>query len=322
LRPRIYGIQVATDHNNIIDNFIDCGDEGTAPTALIYFTGGFGMIHGNHFVTSLATDGIWCTGDRMIVTNNWWDRSVGSNALNGIRLVTSNYCVVANNFMRGGNGDGLSIENSDFNLIIGNMFWYNNPYGIDIDADSDSNRVFGNSLIANTTLQIRDLGTNTALPTVVLPFVEGGDAGGIQVAQFLHADASAKGWEIDLAAEWAIALGVMPPECQQSVRIKIYAVAIVAAGDANTMRISLLANAGLSGGAWADEAIIVNNKASNESAFAAGDILTWTFTATDDADIDDLLAGDEIEIKIKHAAANAGEIATDAVFRCATIEYV
>ena len=46
------------------------------------------------------------------------------------------------------------------------------------------------------------------------------------------------------------------------------------------------------------------------------------FTNTDDADMDAIRGGDDIDIKVLHEAAVAADIATDAAFRCAMIHYV
>ncbi|MBA7491646.1 hypothetical protein ES702_02194 [subsurface metagenome] len=326
LNPRIYGIYCATELNSFIDNTIRT-TEDTAPTALIYIINATScIVSRNHLISALATDGIYLVGNggtgTCIITDNIWRRELASPTLISIRLVDLSDSIIANNLMRGGNGgDHLDLANCDNNTIVCNHFVYaQGGYGIDIDANSDNNRVFLNTLRANSPGQIRDLGTNTALPTLVLQFIEGGDAGGPQHGQFIHADANPMGWEINLAAEWAIALGVMPPGCQQTVRIKVWAAA--SAATVNKMRVELIVTGAQGGEAWNAETVQVIDKPSNETNFAINDIITWTFDVNDDEDIDDLLAGDCLEIKVKHEDAGNGDIATDAVFRCVTFEYV
>lgn len=246
------------------------------------------------------------------------------NGNDGIHVTNNNISMICNNNcgMNGRDGLRLSLATTDA-IVDGNMLNdANGGYGINIAAATVLRTTIGtNNLHNNTTGCIQDLGTDTQLPTVVLPFVEGGDATGPIHAQFIHADGSPKGWEIDANNEWAIALGVMPQGCQQSLRIKVWAVSLAATAAGVNMRLELVANAGRSGEAFNAEAIAVANHDSVETNLAINDIVHWIFDATDDVDIDDLVAGDEVEIKVKHEAAD-GEAATDAVFRCATIEYV
>lgn len=153
-------------------------------------------------------------------------------------------------------------------------------------------------------------------------FQQGGNAAGIQTAQFIHADGSPKGWEIDLDAEWAIALGQLPLELQEVVRIKLWAVGLAAPGVGNKMRLEVLIDAGQSDEVFTAEVISVVDKPSNETNFAVNDVISWTLTSADDTDIGDLVGGDNTEVKAKHEAAGDGDIATDAVFRVVEIEYV
>ena len=52
------------------------------------------------------------------------------------------------------------------------------------------------------------------------------------------------------------------------------------------------------------------------------DVIYWTITASDDADIDDMIGADQIMIKVLHEAASGPSCQTDAVFTCVIIEYV
>lgn len=70
------------------------------------------------------------------------------------------------------------------------------------------------------------------------------------------------------------------------------------------------------------EAIAVTSKESNETNFTINDVISWTFTSADDADIDDLVAGDCIEVKMIYRAAGAPDSETDALLRCVEIRYV
>lgn len=163
-------------------------------------------------------------------------------------------------------------------------------------------------------------GPTIIVPTLVLPFIEGGNAAGIQVAQFIHADASPKGWEIDAANEWAITYGQLPRKVERILLIKVWAVGLAAPGANNQMLLDFLWYAGGSG-----ESIGLNgeeyvNEESDQTNFGVNDVISWTFMGT--WSIDQLRGGDNIGMKAKYNAASAPDIATDAVFRCVEIMYV
>ena len=168
-----------------------------------------------------------------------------------------------------------------------------------------------NQLIGNTTNAINDAGTNTNLATLTLPFVDG--------TQMLNA-AAPFGWEIDDATEYAMALGAFPLEVQQVVRWKIWATTVILEADA--MRLEIEGYGGASNEAYTTETVAVADHPSETTNFAANDVIYWLLDATDDADIDDMIGGDQIMIKILHEAAGGADCATDAIFTCVGIEYV
>ena len=157
-----------------------------------------------------------------------------------------------------------------------------------------------------------------------LPFqvTAGGAAAGVLPAQFIHADASAKGWEIDAANEWAIIYGYLPASVRTVLRIVVHGVGLAAPGAGNGMCIDFLMNAGTVDQAFDTENIVVANKVSNEVNFGVNDVVSWTFTSADDADIADLQGYDRFEIKIKYSAGAGTDVATDAVFTSVGIEYI
>lgn len=157
-----------------------------------------------------------------------------------------------------------------------------------------------------------------------LPFqiTAGGAAAGILPAQFIHADGSAKGWEIDAATEWAIVYGFLPANVRSVLRIKVYGVGLALPGAGNGMLIDFLMNAGTVDQAFATENIVVTAKRTNEVNFGVGDVISWTITAADDADVADLVGYQLFEAKIKYSAGVATDIATDAVFTSIGIEFI
>ena len=213
------------------------------------------------------------------------------------------------------NGGMALLGTSSDNVITQNWLYNNGGYGINIAAATClANVVKDNRYSGNTSGLLNDGGTGTILAVVHLSFVDGTES--------ITADGAPKGWRIDAATEFAVAYGVMPPECQRSVRMKVWAVGLAAPGAGNEMLLNFVANAGQPDEAYSAEAISVAGKANNETAFAINDVVSWTITSADDADVDDLLAGDCIEVKVIYNAAVAPDIATNALLRCVEIQYV
>ena len=147
--------------------------------------------------------------------------------------------------------------------------------------------------------------------SLVLPFVDG--------TTFLNADAPF-GWEIDATTEYAIALGVLPVEVNTVLRWKIYATSVILEADA--MRLEIEGYGGASDEPYTTETVAVANHPSTTTNFAANDVIYWIVDATDDVDIDDMVGGDQIMIKVLHEIAGGADCATDAIFTCVEIEYV
>jgi hypothetical protein len=124
----------------------------------------------NH-IFSAGIDGIHlanCAGHQyMIIEEN----SIGDCVGNGIGATYLFESTVANNYIRGCNGDGIELTaDCDNNLIDNNYCNSNGGYGINIVAAScDGNRVLNNKLIGNTTGAIADNGTITELPFIFIP---------------------------------------------------------------------------------------------------------------------------------------------------------
>lgn len=146
--------------------------------------------------------------------------------------------------------------------------------------------------------------------TLVFPFVQG--------TTFLSA--APFGWEIDANTEYAIALGKLPPYVTRVYRWRVWAVSLVA--EADSMRLEIEGYGGTDNEAYTAETVAVADKPSASVNFAVNDYIHWLLTATDDADIDDMIGGDSIMIKVLHEAAGGADCETDAVFLCVEIDYV
>ncbi len=338
------GSNVGRIIDNIIMGAVAAGAWGIEMTA----SSGYGRILGNTITDSSGNITInvssyieiignsigAATNNNIFLSHDCHHNSIASNRIisttnfRGIAIadggVACTFNLIIGNQILDNNTDGVWLANiSDNNAIIDNIITGNGGYGVNISAVTVTNtRVLGNIFNNNASGPIQDLGTATVLHVKTFQFQQGGNAGGIVIGQFIHADASPKGWEIDADAEWAIALGQMPLECQMVVRIKIWAVGLIAPGAGDQMRLEILVNAGGNDEVFTTEAISVVNKNNVTEATAINDVIYWMIDASDDTDIDEIVGGDSVEIKVKHEAAGNGDAATDAVFRSVEIEYV
>lgn len=234
--------------------------------------------------------------------------------VDGIKFATegTNTNLIVGNYCDANTSDGIELVDSNDNVINDNYLLENEAFGILITAGAD-NVVKNNCYWGNVSGAISDGGIRTRLHVRTFQFIQG--------TTFIDADGSAKGWEIDVADEFAIGLTQMPLECQQVVKIKIWAVGLASPAAGKEMLVDILANAGGSDETYTTEAISVASKKSVETAFAVNDVIHWMIDPTDNADIGHILGGDSVEVKVKYRAGN-GDVETDAVFRAVEIEYV
>ena len=162
------------------------------------------------------------------------------------------------------------------------------------------------------------LGQNDRLATKIFQFIQG--------TTFISADGSAKGWEINAEADMAVALPQLPPEVQQVVRLKIWAVALDAPpGAGGYMHLDLLFNGG---GSLEDYNLAANswtlaNFNGEEADYANGKVIHWVVEDGDVGDeISNLLGGDSLELKVNGGTAVGDDGATNAVLKALEIEYV
>ena len=245
-----------------------------------------------------------------------------NNRRNGIKIDDSdNNTVVGNscneNDRIGNTYSGINItDTSSDNIIHSNTCNGNDKYGIDIDdANALRNWVKNNILRGNTTGAFNDGGTDTKLATIQVPFIQG--------STFISADGSAKGWEINAEADMAVALGQLPLEVQQVVRVKIWAVALGApAGAGGQMHLDVVIQAGADNLAYTTENIALADFDSVTTDYVNTDVVHWSIDSGDDADIADLVGGMSFECKINGAVAAAPDGATNATFRVCMVEVV
>lgn len=329
-----YGIHATNcDHSHITGNYV----EETSNVG-IYCTDSTGLsVVGNH-VFDIGLTAIYISGtstiDYVLVSGNICETLGGGTGIylnkQQYAMVTANVCtgcpnrgiwfqettysIISNNISSNNTGSGIHLTYlSNYNFIYGNSLISNSTYGIDIAvANCTNNRVGSNYMTGNTTGYINDTGTATELLTHELQFVDG--------TLFLAADGAPWGWEIDLNTEYAIAIGHLPLYVQEVVRWKIWAISLV--DEADAMRLEIVGRAAASNEPYTTESIDIANKASTTTNFVTNDVIYWILTSADDADLDDIVGGDALIVKVKHEAAGNGDCATDAVFLSLEIEYV
>lgn len=202
--------------------------------------------------------------------------------------------------------DGLQFTWSDDIIVDGNYIADNDRFGINIaNAGCDRIRIgISNILKNNTSGPIQDLGTNTQLPTIRACFIKE-----LGTAAWIVAAAAPMGIDIDAADEGALAKIKLPPDLQQVVRIKVWGIAQVA--EADHMMLLVVAGAGGDNETWNAEAITPAAKIGDTVNFANLDVVQWTFTSADDADIGHLVAGDFLQWCCYYNAAAGVDCATD-----------
>jgi len=208
----------------------------------------------------------------------------------------------------------IRVSDGDDGAIIGNTLTGATHWGIHLAADLVVRcLVQDNVFEGNGDGPVDDDGTDTRFPSVILPFVEG--------STFLSDEtAGPLGWEIDANTEYAIALGVIPPNVYAPVRWKIWATSVILEADA--MRLEIKGYGGQSNDPYNTEYVLAVDKPSTTTNFAANDVIYWMLDKNDDIDIDDMTAGHQVFVKVLHEAAGGADCATDAVFTCVEIEYV
>ncbi len=267
-------------------------------------------------------------GDNIVMTGN----ICNSNVRHGIYMREVTNSILVGNTCNGndsgntGTYDGICLEyNGDYNLIMCNTCNDNDRWGISIgSATCQGNWVKNNFLRGNTSGPFNDAGTDTVLAAKTFQFIAGGDVEGTAVwAKFISASASAKGWQVNGADDWAVALYQLPLEVQQVVRIKIWAVALGAPiNPGGQMHLNVLINGGLSNLAYTSVTVGIVSFDGEEIDYVNADVVHWSIDATDDADVNNLVAGMSLECKVIYRAGDDPDGATNAVLRCVEIEYV
>jgi len=202
----------------------------------------------------------------------------------GIKLVEDQLCAVLNN----------NVSNWVINVTVDSA----------CVSCSVQHNLLGNPFCGTP---FSDLGVNTQLAHVTVPFVDGKDP---QDSGFL-VDSTNGG------DDFARAYTMLPVEVQQIVRAKVYARSVVA--EVHSMEADFTIY-----GAADNEAYTTHNGSaaslgSTSVNFAADDVVYWTLTA---AGLLAMLGKDSVQVKVDYAAADGNNCATAAYFRTVEIEYV
>jgi parallel beta-helix repeat protein len=262
---------------------------------------------------------------------------INTNTQNGIIIGDSSYNLVSGNHIIGNDSadsatyDGVRLLHSaataDYNRITNNVLDNNDKYEINILTSSCT----GNVLKFNTfnpagdhVKIVNDGGTDTVFATVPLSFVAGGDVDGTaRWNEFVPTTASAKGWQVNDAADFATATGQLPLDLNEIVRFKIWAVALgVPINAGGQMHLEINMNAGASNLAYTTEPVALANFDGQEADYVNGDVVSWYIDSGDDADIGSMVGGMSVEVEVIYEAGADPDGATNAVFRNIEIEYV
>ncbi len=276
------------------------------------------MLRDNSLGNDNTYDDIYVQGVKHSIVGNFCiNRASTFENRHGIHLVDADHCLVSNNACHGHLTDAIRLTTSDYNYVHGNLCENAAGYGLNVVSGTE-NRIGKNQLLDNTTGPFSDTGTDTILPTKIFQFIQG--------TAFISADGSAKGWEINAEADMAVALGQLPLEVQQVVRIKIWAVALGApAGAGGQMHLDILFNAGGSLEAYnlATNSWTLANFDGEEADYVNTNVIHWKIEDGDVGDeISNLLGGDSVELKVNGGTAVAPDGETNATFRVVEVEYV
>lgn len=295
------------------------------------FRGGIGLsstsiLYDLNFVIGCSfegTEAIWIVGTVGVPINNCAIIGCTLSACNtGIYVQYANDALISSNTITASIGTQFGVQvalNVNRAAIIGNRI--NCVTGVSISGVTAVDTImFDNNLNGCADPVLLGAGATVIVPTLVLPFTVGGNAAGVQVAQFISAAGAAKGWEIDEADEWAIAYGQLPRIVLRVLYIKVWAVGLAAPAAGNQMLLDFTWRGGGSDASYNTYDEAYANKESVETAFAVNDVISWAATTT--WSINQLKGGYSIEVKAIYNAAVAPDIATDAVFRCVEIMYV
>lgn len=236
--------------------------------------------------------------------------SASANSYDGVLLNACNDCTIVGNSITNNHShnvrDGirlLGFGGSSDNVITSNRI-RGYDCAIDITAAACARNLVKENQMYPTVLCIIDLGTDTRLASVIVPFVSGYDP---QDSGFL----------VDGEEDFALTWTMLPVEVQKVVRAKVYARSGVA--ETHSMEADFTIY-----GAADNEAYTTHNGSAASLGctsvnFAADDVIYWTLT---NAGILALLGKDSIQVKVDGAAADGDNCATNAYFRTVEIEYV
>lgn len=309
---------------------------------------GFHLVHGAKFNNVIGGSAVsnTPTGEGFAVlleSIGGTNPDIIGNTIKDMKLITNGANVTA--FGNGGLALMRVAGDCDQNHITKCHFDYNGAAAVGhnlwIGANCDENYVIGNITIRkqnadyavegtgntvkhNTILSIWHDGTDTKFHVLPIQFTAGGDVDGTaRWNEFTPTTASPKGWKVDDAADFATALGQLPPELQHIVCFKIWAVALGApVGSPGEMRVSINMNAGAKNLAYTTEPVALAAFNGEDTDYVANDVVHWLVDSTDDADIASMVGGMSLELEVVYNAAVGDDGATNAVFRNVEIHYV
>lgn len=310
------GSDVAAIQNRQEQNII-MGNKISSCHAGIFSFGIHTIINGNSIFNSYYM-GITISS-YVMVTNNYIDRIITGAPIApmhaAIYLGGGNSFIAHNtikdaSYAVNNQNCGIYIPEANDNIIVYNYI-YDDPggsnfsaYCIYISNSSLRTVVIGNRMKGAATALLCDLGTNTILATISMPFVAG-------------TDPQDSGFLINAAQEQARTYLFVPPDVQQVVRMNVYGRCAVA--ETHQMLADFTIYGAKDNEPYDTHDGSVASLKSTTINFANNDIVYWTVTS---AGVLALLARDSVEVKIFHRATAGVDIETNAYMRTVSIEYV
>jgi hypothetical protein len=167
--------------------------------------------------------------------------------------------------------------------------------------------------------RINDLGIDTKLETKLFQFIKP-----IGTASFVVI--SPTGIDVDSMNEGALALGQLPNDVQQIVRIKIWGVATgTPINSEGKMHINITLNAGAPNETYntITKSWAIASFDGEVTDYIVNDIIYWVIEDGDVGNkLKNLVAGDSFEIFALYVVGADPDGATDGLIRCVEIEYV
>jgi hypothetical protein len=200
--------------------------------------------------------------------------------------------------------EGIKLEGANLCAVLNNNV---TNWAIDVTVDDGCvSCIVEHNLLGNpfSGVAFSDLGTDTQLLHVTVPFVDG-------------TDPQDSGWLVNATTEYTRAFAMLPVEVQQVVRMKVYGRSAVT--ETHGMLADFTIYGAADNEAYTTHDGSVASRVSTSLNFAADDVIYWTITS---AGVLALLGKDSVQVKAVYRGASSPNIDTQCYFRTVEVEYI